>query len=612
MATAFRCRANHRKRALRDVHAESDVSDAKHGGAATGVRSPNATLSVIPNRATARASQRASLRATIMRRVVGATLVMIACSSREASKPDDASTSATDASGPITWWFDDVAKASGIDYRIEVQPTLSSRMQGAVCILDVDGDGKPDILLPSYEQNGGSTTRLYMNRGPMKFAEEAAARGISDTDHAGGCVTFDSDGDGDIDALTVGHGNIHFFRNDGGTFTRDDSVLPPYKPSHYYTAALAFDADRDGDLDLVVTSYGEQLDLASCRPNCLLTPDSFYRGFTLLWLRRDDGTYDDLSSRVVVDENGEPNLVALATDLDDDGRADIFVGNDLNRFQDRYWRDVGTAEYLEQAKKLGVATAKSLKGICSMSANDGDVDGDGNLDLVQSSYDSDTSVIFLCKDGTCNDRSDEYELFREMSNLRWGQALVDLDDDGLPELFESVGHFYTKADLAWAKGLKIQDSEAPPRLWHHTEGLAPFRLVAAEQGLAAKTGGRGVAVGDLDGDGAMDIVVGPSIGSPLVLKNVRANRGHYLNVKLKGRGKNTAGIGSLLRATVGSRTSAAMLHAGSSYHSTNQPIIHFGVGAATRVDRLVVRWPVGGTTELRDISADQTLVVEEK
>lgn len=562
---------------------------------------------------------RAILRRPQMKRIAVLSLLIAAsCSSRGSN---DVGTNATDAGQnetavPVTWWLEDVAKESGIDFRHEFDTTLSSRIQGAVCILDVDGDGKQDIFLPSFIQtSGASTTRLYMNKGGMQFTEEAAARGIAETDHAGSCLAFDADGDGDIDVLTVGHHSIHFFRNTAGKFTKDDSVLPPYKTNHFYTGVVAFDADRDGDLDIAIASYGEQLDLPECRPHCETTPYSYYRGFTTLWLRGEDGKYADLSERVFIDENGETGLVLLATDLDADGKQDIFVGNDLATWKDRYWHDVGTAEYLEHAKQFGVANAKSLKGICSMSAVDGDVDADGNLDLLESSFDSDTSVIFLCKDGTCADRSEDYELFRGTANLRWGQALVDLDDDGLPELFEAVGDIYVPADYADLppdKQPKSQELEAAPRLWHHTAPMAPLVIQPSEHGLAAKTGGRGVAVGDLDGDGAMDIVVGSAAGKPLVLKNVRANRGHYLNVQLKGAAKNTAGIGSLLKATVGPRTSAQMIHAGSSYHSTSQPIAHFGLGAATKVDKLVIKWPTGKTTELTDVAADRTLVVEEK
>lgn len=552
-----------------------------------------------------------------MLRTFGCALlfVTVACSSNHPAEParTDADTAVTDAAAP-PWWLQDVAKESGIDYRVTFGTNIPERLQGGVCVLDVDGDGKQDLFLPSFVAGGASTSHLYLNKGAMKFADETATRGLADTGHTGACVAFDLDGDGDTDLLMTGYETVKLFRNDGGRFVDISTTLPTHKAKHYLTMPVAFDADGDGDLDIAIADYGELVELKGCAPRCALDPHAYLRGNPLLWLQNADGTFDDKSERLFFDMNGQPGLVLLATDLDADGLPDLFLGNDLGTKDDRYWKNVGGGEFVERARQLGVAHSAGLSGVCSMSALDGDVDVDGNLDLLQSSYDGDTSVIYLCRDGKCVDHSESYELFRSMTNLRWGQALVDLDDDGLPELLEAVGHIEIGDDYALLKPEdrpKLQALEEPVRLSRHTAPMSPFAQQAAEGGLSIATAGRGVAVVDLDGDGAMDVVVGTASGKPLVLHNVRANRGHYLNVQLRGRGKNSAGVGARIVAQFAGKSAAAMIHAGSGYHSSSEPIAHYGLGPSTSVEQLVVQWPSGKRTELKDVRADQRLVITE-
>lgn len=514
-------------------------------------------------------------------------------------------------------WFEEIAVASGINFRHELDKTLVGRFQGAVCVLDVDGDGKQDLLFPSFVEDGASTTRLFMRGASgVTFTEQAATRGIADTGWASACVAVDLDGDNDPDVLTVGLGGAKLFRNDGGKFVDDTAKLPTIDKAEFLTAAVAFDADGDGDLDLGIASYGKHVRPTdrTCTVDCKLEPETYKGGYTRLLLQKADGSFEDASTRLGTTFD-EPGLVLLATDLDGDDKVDLFLGNDVSTFKDRYFKSDGAGAFTEIAQTLGVAVSGGLKGVCSMSAVDGDVNVDGHLDLLESSYAGDSDPLFACKGATgkCKDIAEDLEMFRAMGNLRWGQAIVDFDDDGIPEIFEASGHLYVDADFpaGASKPIGVNLVEAQQLLWFHVNETAPLQLQETVKGLAEKTGGRGVAMTDLDGDGAMDLVIGAAVGRPLLLRNIRERRGHALNIKLRGKGKNTAGIGARVLLTSGARTAAAMTHAGSSYHSTDDGTIHFGLGAATVADKIEVRWPSGKRSELVAVPADRPITIEE-
>jgi len=552
-------------------------------------------------------------------------LVLLGCSSKgdppAGNAADSGRTETTgwddDVGGVVgPEWFDEIAVASGINFRHELDKTLVGRFQGAVCVLDVNGDGKQDLLFPSFIEDGASTTRLFVRGASgVSFTEEASTRGLADTGWASACVAFDVDGDNDPDVLTVGLGGARLFRNDGGKFVDDSARLPAIDKEQFLTGAVAFDADGDGDLDLAIASYGKHVPPTDrmCTVDCKLEPETYKGGFTRLFLQKDDGAFEDASSRLGTTWD-EPGLVLLATDLDGDDKIDLFVGNDVSTFKDRYFKGDGKGAFTEIGQTLGVAVSRGLKGVCSMSAVDGDVNVDGHLDLLESSYAGDSDPLFICKPGSpCKDIAEDLELFRAMGNLRWGQAIVDLDDDGIPEIFEASGHLYVDADfpMGATKPIGVNLVEASQLLWFHVEPTAALQLQENVKGLAEKTGGRGVAVTDLDGDGAVDLVIGAAVGRPLLLKNIRERRGHHLNLRLRGKGKNTGGIGARVMLVSGTHTTTAMVHAGSSYHSTSDGTVHFGLGSATTADKVEVRWPSGKKSELTAVPADKLLTVDE-
>ena len=513
-------------------------------------------------------------------------------------------------------WFESIDPAvSGLDQvrGEEGFADFHGRMAGGVCVLDVDRDGALDLVLPAPIVSRG--LRLYRGDGALHFVERTRESGLAAID-AGGCLAFDLEGDGDGDLLTLGFGGARLFRNDGGSFVEVSERLPKvFDEASHYMGAVAFDADGDGMLDLAITDYGSYrapppgLD---CVVTCAINNGLFAGGSTLLLLQRASGDFQDVSDRL--GRVDEPGLVLLATDLDEDGLLDLFVGNDSPRANDRYFAGDGAGAFTDVAVKLGVAFNGRKNGVSSMSAFDADVDGDGHLDLLESSWEDDRDALFRCEGGACVDVAEDVELFRSPKNLRWGQALVDLDDDGVLELFEAAGHVYRDSDLLSppdAGPPTFAPVSVPALLWHRAGEHAPFAIAEAKAGLSVVTAGRGVVTMDLDGDGALDAVVGTALGRPLLLRGVHGPRGHWLGVALAGKGKNSRGVGARVVVRAGAQTWTALVHAGLGYRSSIDAPLHFGLGDAPRVDSIEIAWPSGARSSLADGPGDRMVTIAE-
>jgi len=509
-------------------------------------------------------------------------------------------------------WFVDVTAAAGITHRrtLPQYVTAAERFAGGVCVFDADGDGRLDLFFPGSNAPRATAPHLYLARGRLAYVDETASRGLADVGRALGCLAFDVDGDRDLDLLVTGEGSVRLFRNDAGHFVDVSTRLGrPFAEDVFATSAVAFDADGDGDLDLAIGSFGRYAAPPAgthCFGPCEATITNYrYTGAVVL-LQRADGTFEDATERTI-GRHEEPVLALLATDLDEDGRIDLFVGNDLASFRDRYFQRQEDGSYRDIAAALGVAFAKSTSGISTMSAFDGDVDNDGHLDLVESSNDAEPNALFRCT-GTpigCTDIADRLELFHTKPNFRWGQALVDFDHDGVLELLESVGHYDA---VLQTDGLSPDyETYARPQLWHRTSVDAPFAL---SEPLDRRIGARGLIAADLDDDGDLDVVIASAIGDPLILENVRAGKGNSVVLALRASAPNPYAVGARVRVRANGRTTPFIVHAGAGYLSSGDPRLHVGVGSASSIS-VDVDWPSGKKTRELVLPALGTHTIEE-
>jgi hypothetical protein len=529
---------------------------------------------------------------------------------------EQADAAATPEAGASTEDFREIGVAAGLTNslaRVEAT-TFASRMGGGACVFDADGDGRLDVFLPQLAA-GDSASHLFLATGPLRYRDATSERGLAHL-AASSCLATDLDGDGDRDLVVVGQGRLSLFDNAGATFVDVSSRLPPapffVDPQHFYSAVVAFDADDDGDLDLAIGDYGRFVRPSSpCAVTCELL-NTFRDGGVRLLLQKADGAYEDGSALLAVPRDMHV-LTLLATDLDEDGRIDLFVGVDSPTDFDLYFRNLGPRVFVESAKELGVAANARLGGISTMSSFDADFDGDGHLDLVESSWQDDPDSLFRCRGAKgCTEIGEELELFRTPRNLRWGQALVDLDDDGTLELIESASHVYRPEDL-----LPVPDggptftidgpSEDTVLLWKQRDGK--LVLQPRDGVFALASAGRGLLATDLDGDGDLDVLLATAYGRPLLLENTSPSRGHHVTIELVGKGKNPRAVGARVEVLVGARHIPAIVHAGLGYLSSDDSALHFGVGSAPLVN-VDVRWPSGAKTHLERVPAGKVIVEE--
>ena len=517
-------------------------------------------------------------------------------------------------------WFEDVAVRAGIDFsRVPTDglASLVDRMTGGVCVLDADGTAPLDLFF-ALRPSASGASRLYVGHGALTYADETAARGLSDVGDASGCLAFDAEGDGDDDLLVTGLGSVRLFRNESGSFTDvTPSLGLALDPRDLYMSAAAGDVDGDGDIDLAVAGF-LRIDTSAlpgpgtCAPiPCEANIHAFAPIANLLLVRGSDGTYVNRAVELAPDlAREEATLCVAIQHLDGDGVPDIYVGNDLGaRYRDRPLVRAAGSMFADASATIGLAYNRRGGGIDTMGWSTGDIDGDGRLDHVATSWEADATAAFLCGiDGFCEDRSLEVGTKAVEQTFRWGAALGDLDLDGHVDLFEATGHLDLDAELVAIGSTSVRD-QPPNLLWNTGTRLVPV-VPSMTDALAVPRSTRGIALVDLDDDGRLDVVLAPEDGPPAVLHNVRPPIGHWLRVVLRGRGANKAGLGAVVTVTDGARTLIRERSAGEGYLGNFDPRLHFGIvsGGAVAVR---VRWPSGRESTLPAVPPDREIEIAE-
>jgi tetratricopeptide (TPR) repeat protein len=525
--------------------------------------------------------------------------------------------SAAPAVPSTTLRFEDITNSSRIAYSYDAGASdalyLADTMGGGVGLIDYDEDGWLDI----YFINGGrlppdqavplESNRLYRNRGDGTFEDVTARAGVKGHGYGMGCAVGDYDGDGHDDLYVTGLGRTTLYRNRGdGTF-EDVTARAGVMSDRWTTAAGFGDLDGDGDLDLVVVTYvGEDLDHPrGCRDHAEhpihCSPKVYPAEPDHLFRNNGDGTFTDVAREAGFDGPEGRGLGLAIADLDDDGLLDVYVANDASA--DFLFRNLGGLRFEEVGLSAGVAFDGSGRPTASMGVVADDLDGDGRLDLFHTNFLNESNTWHRnLGGGQFVDATLAAGLDApSQGKTGFGTAALDADNDGRLDLFVSNGHV---DDQPWIQSPMAQ----PPQLFVGRDG-GRFTVAGSDVSpyLKRSVVGRGLAAGDLDNDGRVDLVIIHRDAPAVILRNDTPG-GHWLGVSLRGA---TTPVGARVTCRAGGRTLVRWLTTGTSYLASNDLRLWFGLGESEAVERLDVRWPSGTEQGWSDLPADRILMIRE-
>jgi hypothetical protein len=494
-----------------------------------------------------------------------------------------------------------------------------------VAIFDYDGDGANDILITNGTTLEGAgkgpprTLQLYHNDGHGKFSDVSRQAGFTIEGWAQGVCVGDYNNDGKPDVLVTYYGYNRLYKNLGnGKFA--DSTAEAHLPvtGIRFGAGCSFvDYDRDGWVDLFVANYAD-LDLSKTpKPgdssSCIWKgipvacgPQGLPLGHNVLYHNNRDGTFTDVSEPAgILKPGGRYGLGVVAGDFDNDGWPDIYVACDQTPNLLFHNRRDGTFD--ERGVEAGVAYNFDGQLQSGMGVAVADYNGDGLLDIAKTNFSGDLPSLFKNEDG---------KFFTDVSLqaglaanhlLGWGIAFIDLDDDGWKDLIIANGHLYPEVDRG-----DVGDRYLQKTLVYRNLGNGKFADVTNQAGPALTTPrpARGLAVGDVDGDGRPEIVIVNMNATPSLLKN-QGPRQNFLSVSLAGTKSNRSAIGARVAVEAAGRRQIDQVMSGGSFYSQNDMTLYFGLGTASTVTRLEIRWPSGDVQEWKDIAANQRLVITE-
>ena len=525
--------------------------------------------------------------------------------------------------------FTDVAARAGLRAPVFYGPPdrmdyILESMGCGVAFLDYDNDGWLDIfLLSGTRREGpleGATNRLYKNNRDGTFTDVTAKAGLVRQGWACGVTVGDYNNDGFEDLfITAWPQNVLYRNNGDGTFTDVTGAAGLLHPGNRWgTGCTWVDYDRDGRLDLFVSNYlvfdFDKIPAAGKDPSCNFKgvpvncgPRGLVAERPILYHNNGDGTFTDVTARTGLGTVPLAfGLTAVAADLDGDGWQDIYVACDST--PSLLFRNRGDGTFVEQGLLSGLAVNEDGNEQAGMGIAIGDFDADGRLDALKTHFAEDTAALYrntghlVFEDVTLRSG-----LGVETRYVGWGNGIVDLDNDGLPDLFWATGSTFPEVER--------KHPEFPhktPRVLFRNLGGGRFEelLDLAGPAIAEAHCSRGVAFGDFDNDGDLDILIMNINEPPSLLRNDVSGGAHWLKVRLMGTRSNSSAIGAVVTAIYGGRRQAQAVLASSGYLSCGDRRLHFGLGAAELAD-LEIAWPSGAREQIKAVHADQFVTVKE-
>ncbi|MDR3717970.1 MAG: CRTAC1 family protein [Bryobacteraceae bacterium] len=529
--------------------------------------------------------------------------------------------------------FENAIQKSGIAYKmfnsVSAEKHQVETMLAGVAVLDYNNDGLLDIYfvngaqLPQMDKSGAKWhNRLYRNNGDGTFTDVTARAGLEGAGYGMGVAVGDYDNDGYEDIYIAGVNRNQLFHNNGdGTFS-DVTEKAGVSGIHsrfgktWGISAGWFDYDNDGRLDLLVVNYvnwniGSEppCKVGPIRAYC--SPSSYTGQPNTLYHNNGDGTFTDVSAQSGIDRQIGKGMGAAFADYDGDGFTDIFVSNDT--YRNFLFHNNGNGTFTEQAILSGVAYNENGRSIAGMGADFRDIDNDGRPDIFVVAMVGDTFPLFHNAGRGFTDITSSSGVAKASAGVTaWGSGIFDFDNDGNKDLFATCASILDNSEEIDQRPSKLPNMVL--RNLGTGTGALRFSDVSREAGASFQTPAahRGVAFGDLNNDGKMDAIVVVQNDRPEIWMNRSPEPNHWLLLRLEGVRSNRDGLGARVKITPnlgGPQWNHATTSTGFSTASDRR--VHFGLGRATRVDRLEIWWPSGIHQVLANIRADQVLDVRE-
>ena len=528
-------------------------------------------------------------------------------------------------SASLGFSFTDVTTAVGIQFQHNSGAFggkfLPETLGSGCAFLDYDNDGWQDVLLvngmdwPGHKRQK-STLRLYRNNGNGTFTDVTRAAGLDIEMYGMGVAIGDYNNDGFPDIFISCVGQSHLFRNNGdGKFTDVTRAAGFLNREGFSTSALWIDYDRDGLLDLFVCNYVRwspehdvfcSLD-GTHKSYC--TPEA-YRGNTC-WLfhNRGDGTFEDVTATSGVFDSSSKSLGVAMFDYDQDGWPDLLVANDTQ--PNKLYRNLRNGKFKDVAVEAGLAFSTEGKARAGMGVDTGDFENSGRPGVAITNFDNEMIGLYRAVSATAYDDISQASGVGgpSKSTLGFGCTFLDVNLNGSLDLAVANGHIdetvrNIRGNVGYAQ---------PPQLFLNS-GNGKFQDVAAEVGggFEKPKVGRGLAYGDFDGDGDLDVLMTTNNGPAYLFRNDQSSGNRSVRFRLVGTKSNRDAIGACVRIFYNGQNQTRLVHGGSSYLSQSELPVTFGLGKRDKIDRVTIDWPSGKNEEFKNLAAGRYECTESK
>ena len=535
--------------------------------------------------------------------------------------------------------FEDITAAAGIRFTHNNgafgKKWLPETMGSGVAFLDYDNDGWQDVLLVNSADWPGhvrrhTTLALYHNNHDGTFSDVTRKAGLGVEMYGMGVAIGDFNNDGYEDIFVTALGQNHLFRNNGdGTFTDVTKQAGLWGPKEFSTSAAWVDYDRDGHLDLVVANYVQwspETDIYCTldgKSKSYCTPESYKGASVRLWHNRGDGTFEDATQKAGLYDPTSKSLGIAILDANQDGWPDILISNDTQ--PNKLYISNGNGTFTEKGVSAGIGYSEDGVARAGMGVDAADYDRSGYPSVIITNFSNQMLALYHNeRNGLFVDEAPHSDIgHATLLTLGFGCFFFDYDLDGWPDIFIANGHIEEAIERVQPR---VRHAE-PPHLFRNL-GNGKFSETTGSAGaaFAAPRVARGAAYGDINNDGALDVLVSTNGGAAALFRNTGAT-GHSLRIKLVGTKSNRDGIGASVRVTygntpdvssrgleglmMGSESQTRVLSSGGSYLSSSELILTFGLGLHAQADAIEVCWPSGQVDKLAKVGADQIITVKE-